>query len=110
VEQTIVPAILDRAASLDPDEVAGVQESLTALLDQWEERVRVWGRSDPKWWSDTEPAASLLISAEAHAAQRAAGLPNSDAWPTPNSMREVEPGTPLKLIERLRPEAPDNAS
>ncbi len=109
VERMIVPAIVDRAESLDPDEVAGVQESLKALLDQWEERVRLWGSTDPDWWSDRRPAESLLISAETHAAQRAAGLPNSNAWPTPNSMREVEPGTPLKLIERLRPEDHDNA-
>ena len=110
VERTIVPVIIDRAASIDPDEVPGVQDSLTALLDQWEERVRMWGRDKPDWWSDRRPANSLLISAETHAAQRAAGLPNSNAWPTPNSMREVEPGTPLKLIERLRLEALGNDS
>jgi hypothetical protein len=109
IERTIVPAIVARAASLDPEEVQGVLDSLTALLDQWEERVRVWGNTEPKWWSDSRPTESLLISAETHAAQQAAGLPNSNAWPTPNSMREVEPGTPLKLIERLRPEGADNA-
>jgi hypothetical protein len=109
LERTIVPAIVARATSLDRDEVQGVVDSLTALLDQWEERVRVWGNAEPKWWSDRMPTESLLISAETHAAQQAAGLPNSNAWATPNSMREVEPGTPLRLIERLRPEGADNA-
>jgi len=109
VERDIIPAIISRATALDPDEVQGVMDSLTALLDQWEERVRVWAGTEPKWWSDRVPTDSLLISAEAHAAQQAAGLPNSNAWPTPNSMREVEPGTPLKLIERLRQEGNDHA-
>lgn len=109
VEREIIPAIISRATALDPDEVQGVKDSLTALLDQWEERARVWAGTEPKWWLDRVPTDSLLISAEAHAAQQAAGLPNSNAWPTPNSMREVEPGTPIKLIERLRQEGNDDA-
>lgn len=109
VEKIIVSAILERAKSVDPDELQGVRDSLTALLDQWEERARVWDGVEPKWWSDSKPTDSLLISAETHAAKKAAGLPNSNAWPTPNSMREVEPGTPLKLIEKLRLGGNDNA-
>lgn len=105
IEQLIVPIIEARVDSVDPPELASVQRKLQQLLDHWEERVRGWAslplNQGPVWWSDTSPERSLLISAETHAARKAAGLPNSQAWPTPNSMREVEPGSPFKLIERL---------
>jgi hypothetical protein len=106
IESEIIPAIEARVASIDPQELPGVRKRLVQLLDDWEARAGIWestlGQRKPAWWSDTTPQSALLISAEAHAAQSAAGIPNAEAWPTPNSMREVEPGTPFKLIERIR--------
>jgi len=114
IEQVIVPQIEARVNSVDPAEIASVRRKLQHLLDHWEERVRGWSglpaNQKPTWWSDTSPERALLISAETHAARKAAGLPNSQAWPTPNSMREVEPGSPFKLIERIRLKDTNDAS
>jgi hypothetical protein len=106
VENEILPSIEARVASIDPQELPGVKKRLRQLLDIWEERAEEWASDkdlrSPEWWSDSKPQKALLLSAEAHATQAAAGIPNAQAWATPNSMREVEPGTPFKLIERIR--------
>ena len=47
------------------------------------------------------------MSAEAAATRRAVGHALAAAWPTPNSMRNVEPGTRFRLAEGLSRERED---
>ncbi|WP_275298846.1 helicase-related protein [Achromobacter xylosoxidans] len=72
------------------------------VRDELRERLRRWIRRAPLHYWHFTPTTSLLQSAEAAAAHRAAGRPIGQAWPTPNTMRGVEPATPYRLAERLR--------
>lgn len=91
--------IVARAARIDPEEVPGVQHQLEAIVENWRNRYSL-----DRYWDDRRRNTSLLISAERAAALRATGRLPGQAWPTPNSMRNVEPGTPFTLVERLRTE------
>jgi Helicase conserved C-terminal domain len=105
IESTVWPLILDRVCRIDPSERDAVRLHLRNLLDQWEQRCSQWAAragSKPGYWKESSPEDSLLISAESYVSRVAAGMPGGDVWPTPNSMRDVEPGSPFKLISRLR--------
>lgn len=91
----IVADISKRAARIAPDEVAGVDAKLRALLDEWQQR-----RDLAAYWDDDGKTPTLLMSAEQFAAFGAEGQVKR-AWPAPNSMREVEPGTPYRLKGRI---------
>lgn len=94
----VIRAIKERCRSIDPSEEAKVATKLNELLLQWHARSGL-----QVYWEDYKPdIQSLLMSAEQHAARQAVGARTGLAWPTPNSMREVEPGTPFVLVERLR--------
>jgi hypothetical protein len=87
----VVAEITRRAGNIAKAEVAGVADKLRALLDEWE------NRNDLKdYWQDNGKVGTLLMSAEQFAAFGAEGILKR-AWPAPNSMREVEPGTPYRL-------------
>lgn len=92
-----VREILDRVGRVDPEELAGTSKQLDSLVDEWRRRPGV-----QSYWNDRGLRTSLLLSAERAAALRAAGRVPGAAWPTPNSMRSVEPGTPFVLVGRLR--------
>ena len=92
----IIDDIARRAGDIDPDEHS-VTEELHRLLDTWQERA------PSTYWNDFQPNRSLLQSAERAATLRALGRRVGDAWPTMNNMRSVEPSTPFKLKEGLRP-------
>ena len=92
----IIDDIARRAGDIDPDEHS-VTEELHRLLDTWQERA------PSTYWNDFQPSRSLLQSAERAATLRALGRRVGDAWPTMNNMRSVEPSTPFKLKEGLRP-------
>ena len=84
-----------RAEAIDPLE--------TEVRDELLERLRRWRRRAPQhYWRHNAPGASLLQSAEDAAARRASGRTPGSAWPTPNTLRGVEPSTPYRLAERLR--------
>jgi hypothetical protein len=104
IEKEVIPLILDRVKSADDGESDEIRGQLRRLLDDWENRCSAW-QSDPgirpDYWKETKPEQSLLVSAEAYAREIAAGMPGIEAWPTPNSMRDVEPGSPFKLVNRL---------
>jgi len=105
IERTVVPLIRQRAQSVDADELQNLRRKLTLLLDEWEVRASRWSAAglNPSYWWDQKPERSLMMSAEEYVTRVAAGLPASDVWPTPNSMRNVEPSTPFRLIDgRLR--------
>jgi Helicase conserved C-terminal domain len=101
----IAATIESRVARIDPDERRIVAQKLKNLLDEWA------SRSDLEvYWDDYGHRTSLLMSAEQFAA-KADVDPDLDwegarraLWPTPNSMREVEAGSPYVLRHVLRTE------
>jgi len=103
--ESIASAIEARAARVDPAERAIVSQKLRHLIAQWASRPDL-----QTYWDDYNKRPSLLISAEQHAAKAdidsnldAEGTRRS-VWPTPNSMRAVEPGVPFVLRHYLRAE------
>jgi len=80
-----------RASEVDPEETDILME-LKTLIHKWQSR----GATD--YWHPFKSSTSLLQSAEDAAAKRASGNTIGEAWPTPNSMRTVEPSVRFKLI------------
>ena len=103
--EQIATLIESRAARVDPLERSTVALKLADLIQEWS------GRPDLQaYWDDYGRRTSLLMSAEQYAA-RADADPDLDTgglgralWPTPNSMREVEPGAPFVLRNVLKTE------
>lgn len=91
--EDLIERISARAARVDGFET-GVRAELRERLQRW---IR---RAPQHYWRF--PSESLLQGAEGAAARRAAGRSVGQAWPTPNTMRGVEPATPYRLAERLR--------
>ncbi|SOC45563.1 helicase-like protein [Rhizobium subbaraonis] len=83
-----------RAKDVDPLE--------TDVETELRERLNRWRRRAPQVYWNEYKKDTLLQSAEAAAAKRAAGRVVGQAWPTPNSMRGVEPSTNYRLAEGLR--------
>lgn len=107
--EKMVTAIVSRAEHVDPSEASAVRAKLTELLEEWASHPEV-----AKYWDDYGRARSLLMSAEQFAAivagdgdLRADGSSGA-LWPTPNSMREVEPGTPFVLRKALTVQEAEN--
>lgn len=92
----LIELIAARAERIDADE-AGVRYELGRRLDAWVRRA-----PDIYWKNASSRASPLMQSAEEAAARRAAGRVVGQAWPTPNSMRGVEPSTPYRLVAGLR--------
>ena len=93
----LIDRIVERAARIDPEEVS-IRDELEHRLDAWR------ARSPESYWNEFKISKSLLQSAERAAANRLAGRQAGSAWPTLNSMRSVEAGTPFKLVAALRSE------
>jgi len=103
--ERIASTIEARVARVDPAERTIVSQKLQRLIDQWASR-----RDLQTYWDDYNRRTSLLMSAEQFAAKADvdADLDADGArralWPTPNSMREVEPGAPFVLRHVLKTE------
>ena len=103
--ERIASTIEARAARIDPAERGIVSQKLQRLIDQWASRPDL-----QTYWDDFNRRTSLLMSAEQFAAKADvdADLDTEGArralWPTPNSMREVEPGAPFVLRHVLKSE------
>ena len=83
---------------VDEAEMRSVVLRLRGLIDAWESKGQI-----AEYWDDYGRSTSLLMSAEQYAATVQGGGGQARAlWPTPNSMREVEPGTSFVLVERLQ--------
>lgn len=95
--------IVARARDVDADEVDAVRAQLEELIEMWSNRAPL-----KDYWNDYRTKTSLLIGAEKAAARRAAGRLPAEAWPTPNSLRNVDPGTPFVVVERLRPDSEED--
>lgn len=92
----LIDRVVARAGRIDADE-AGVRDELHRRLDAWIRRA-----PEIYWKKRGVRAAPLMQSAEEAAARRAAGRVVGQGWPTPNSMRGVEPATPYRLVPGLR--------
>lgn len=91
----LIDKIVERANRIDPEET-GLRKELERRLDSWR------ARSPEVYWSEFKGNKSLLQSAERAAARRAAGRDAGAAWPTLNSMRSVEAGTPFRMAPVLK--------
>lgn len=91
----IIDLIVERALRIDPEEKA-VRQELEERIDKWR------ARSPDVYWNDYKGAKTLLQSAERAATRRAAGRDSGLAWPTLNSMRTVEAGTPFRMAPALK--------
>ena len=98
---SLIDEIVERAKRIDPEETE-VREELVNRYDQWV------AMAPPHYWNDYRPRRSLLQSAERHARDVALGRMLGVAWPTLNSMRNVEAGTPFRLAPALRHDGGDN--
>ena len=101
--KTLIASILARvSAASDGMEAADTQSDLDAIVEEWARRSQDARSSSGRlrYWEKKAPfgrtAPHLMCSAEEGAAT------GSLAWPTPNTMREVEPSTAfvLKVIPR----------
>lgn len=91
----VIEKIVERAERVDPTE-KNVKKELKRRLDTW------IARSPDVYWSDFKGGNSLLQSAESDASRRVVGGGASSAWPTLNSMRAVEPGSPFRMAPVLK--------
>ena len=89
--------ISKRANDVDAEESTAVAAELDDLVTRWMHRGGL-----QSYWNDYQINTSLLISAEKAAELRAAGRAPGSGWPTPNSMRNVEPSSGFVLVEKLR--------
>lgn len=92
----LIDLVVARAARIDGDE-GEVRDELNRRLDAWIRRA-----PEIYWKKKGSRASALMQSAEEAAAKRATGRLVGQAWPTPNSMRGVEPATPYRLVPGLR--------
>jgi hypothetical protein len=93
--EELIDLIVQRAERIDPEEKA-VRYELERRLDQWV------ARAPEHYWQDRKENTSLLLSAERAAWKKALGKRPGSAWPTLNSMRTVEAGTPFRLAPVLK--------
>lgn len=96
--QQHVAAIVERTRRSDPEEAEEVARELRELIAAW--RLR---GSLKSFWDDRQVGTSLLVGAEMYAAMQASGRQRGNAWPTPNSLRNVDPGTPF-VLKQMRKE------
>lgn len=93
-----VDAIVARAARSDSRETAAVRRYLEGRMDDWMARGAI------RYWDDGKPDRSLLMSAEKSAAKAAVRRRPSAAWPTPNSLRNVEASAEFVLVRDIEEE------
>lgn len=97
LEKVLAP-VFERARRVDGSEEAGVRKGALDFLAEW---LRRSGPGLTSYWDDAHHERALLIGAELAASLEEHGEV-VEAWPAPNSMREVEPSSLffLKYLER----------
>ena len=97
IENDLLPYIKQRIMDIDENELIGTLEEITKLLNYWE------FRNDIKYfWNDKNYKQSLLTTAEKEVSRIAVGKAESNAIPTPTSVRNVEASVPYRIIEKLK--------
>ncbi|MCY3838953.1 MAG: helicase-related protein [Gammaproteobacteria bacterium] len=98
--RSLIDRIVERAKRIDPEE--------NEVRDELIDRFKQWVSMAPRdYWNEYQPRRSLLQSAERNARDIALGRMPGNAWPTLNSMRNVEAGTPFRLAPALKHEGRD---
>ena len=92
--EEIIKLMVERAKRIDPKE-EGIEEELMRYIQTWKNRAPTC------YWDDSEDEISLLQSSERAASRKALGKSSRTPTPTPNSMRNVEPGTPFRMASAL---------
>lgn len=92
--------LLERIRHIDPEEEPAAKEDLERFIDKWSD-LAASGQLR-HYWNDKAYRSSLLMSAEEAAARRALGDVEILAQPTPNSLRNVEPGVTFLIKESSR--------
>jgi hypothetical protein len=90
----------DRAERIDPEEAVRTREDLQDFVEDWAARNALREYS----WYGKRNREALTIRAEKAAEMRAQRREVGDMWVIPSTMRNVEPGTPVKLVKALRAE------
>ena len=94
-----VDYIKDRVDIIDNEETLNVEDALNEFIDRWLGSASAYRQ----YWNDRSHNKSLMISAEKAAEIKSRrGVYHGRARPTPNSMRNVEPGCLFVLEETLR--------
>jgi len=95
--EALAERIVSRVAAVDSAEAAETKAELSEIIETWAVR----SDSLSSFWvhSDASPEKSLLMGAEEAFTRGRTGRGHSSAWPTPNSMRNVEAGTQVQLKE-----------
>ena len=97
---------MERVDSIAPSEASSTRREINEFLDRWQNR---WEATDRtlQYWNERNPSVTLLMSLES-VAQKVAADPSdrvslANTISAPNSRRNVEPQTRLKLIPGLAP-------
>jgi hypothetical protein len=96
--EQLAEELAQRAERIDPPEGKRTRRELRELIQGWRNR----SPNIAHYWRDQVERRSLLVSAEQASSRVGSRRDAHSAWPTLNSMRNVEPGTPFRLVERLR--------
>lgn len=99
--EKLASVIVNRVARVDKPEREAVTRKLNQIIDEWSNRQDL-----QRYWDDYGNSTTLMMSAEQFAANETDDAGAFDGlrralWPTPNSMREVEAGTPYALRSGL---------
>lgn len=93
----ICTEILNRINGIDSSEVNDARQDLDKFVTDWCDLAAAGQLKE--YWQDSRQRISLLMSAEEAAARRAMGNTEMLAHPTPNSLRNVEPGVTFEIKE-----------
>ena len=90
VKKEIFPIILNKIRNVDPEEFDSAKKELDNFIEYWLTRSNT--KELKYFWHPQKYDQSLLMSFESYAAKKASGSYTPVARPTPNSLRDVEPG------------------
>ena len=97
--EDFIEYIVKRVKVIDPEESQNVEYALQGFLEKWLGSASAY----KQYWNDRAYNKSLMLSAEKAAELKSrSGAYHGRAIPTPNSMRNVEPGSLYILEEKLR--------
>ena len=97
--EDFIEYIVKRVKVIDPEESQNVEYALQGFLEKWLGSASAY----KQYWNDGAYNKSLMLSAEKAAELKSrSGAYHGRAIPTPNSMRNVEPGSLYILEEKLR--------
>ncbi|MDB4780312.1 helicase C-terminal domain-containing protein [bacterium] len=97
IEGFVISVFRDRVQAVDPDEVQRTMQDVVAFLDQWETKTASVTPQHIR--KDNKYMESLLVSHEKIAELRAIQAGYQGLIGAPNSMRDVEPSAPYKLLD-----------